>query len=85
MAPVDLCRAEFQNCWDKGCATVPTIGPNPSLININEASFVGLDVSFKQLCNCLSSMAPATASPPKCEAYSCYNSGTCVVNGTAIM
>ena len=85
MAPVDLCRSEFQNCWDKGCATVLNIGPNPSLININEASFVGLDGSFKQLCNCPSSMAPVTDSPPKCEAYSCYNSGTCIVNGTAII
>ena len=33
---------EFQNFWDKeGCATVLNIGPNPSLININDASFVG--------------------------------------------
>lgn len=84
MAPVDLCRVEFRNCWDKGCATVLNIGPNPSLININEASFVGLDASFEQLCNCPSSMAPAT-NTTQCEAYTCYNSGTCVVNGTAIM
>lgn len=85
MAPVDMCQVEFQNCWDSGCTTYMNIGSSPGLVNTNQTSFVGLNTSFVQKCICPSSSNLLAPAVPTCEAYACYNSGTCVVNGTNII
>ncbi|ELU14775.1 hypothetical protein CAPTEDRAFT_226653 [Capitella teleta] len=74
-APIDMCRKEFQDCWDSGCTTVITPTADPALVNANQTAFAGVNSTVEQRCVCATS--DFTDDAPQCEINSCMNGGTC--------
>lgn len=85
MAPVDMCRSEFYQCWEKGCVThARNLANQPRLINTNQTSFAGPSIDFQQ--KCVGVVNPAGVVEKNgvvlCVDGFCLNSGKCVVNNT---
>ncbi|XP_064640913.1 neural-cadherin-like isoform X2 [Lineus longissimus] len=72
MTPTDLCLKE--TC-EAGCSNVLTVGSGPKVINTNSTSLVGVDTYITAKCEC--KLKDVSSAPIKCDAGSCFNSGTC--------